>query len=572
MDFSIRCAYCHGTTVMRSHINSSGDLVQTDMVWRAFGEMKAKWSGKVYLQGVIFVLPSAEFLPQGKAAAIVDVATRHGGEVLGASFSSPTRLIEENIDSIFARGLAFQGPVRSDTFVEELDGLFELAKSRQQHIDVHVDEHCDGLSDSLYLLAQATIRHGYQGKVVASHCCALSLATPEHCERTLSAVLAAKISIVSLPVCNMYMQDHVPNRTPRWRGVAPVHELRTKGVQVMFASDNVRDAFLPFGDMDMMDTFTQSCHIAQIGPCYAPSWLDAITTTPGRIALSAAKNSLPPLLGLAAGRPADFVLFAARSLREILCRPTVARYVVRNGALIDTTLPSFRELDEININITSKGKKEEEEEKVKEMAVEEEEKEKERGERAFLLLPEIRLESTLKSIESSVAEKEIPVIDISALLIDPAGSEGKAAMHRLWTAATEVGFFQIVSHGIDLREIEAVFSQSKGFFALPREDKELFALRRELNSGFEYFKQVRPSTQLPDQKESFQVRRSGWIWIPSMLCLDCVSCTSRSQLVTWTRVACGRPRQCFLGSERRWRASQLSATEWPWSCWRPSPR
>ena len=50
------------------------------------------------------------------------------------------------------------------------------------------------------------------------------------------------------------------------------------------------------------------------------------------------------------------------------------------------------------------------------------------------------------------------------------------------------------------------FGLSREFFAQPLEEKEAQSpFKREFNAGYEYFKQVRPSTGLPDQKESLQV-------------------------------------------------------------------
>eukprot|EP01035_Chromulina_nebulosa_P002786 gene2786-3799_t len=58
MDFALDCAFHHGTSMIRTHINSSSDLHITDMAWRVFNAMKQKWQDKIILQGVIFVLPS----------------------------------------------------------------------------------------------------------------------------------------------------------------------------------------------------------------------------------------------------------------------------------------------------------------------------------------------------------------------------------------------------------------------------------------------------------------------------------------------------------------------------------
>ena len=47
------------------------------------------------------------------------------------------------------------------------------------------------------------------------------------------------------------------------------------------------------------------------------------------------------------GAPADLVLFRARSWTELNSRPQADRIVLRSGRAIDTTLPDYRELDDL---------------------------------------------------------------------------------------------------------------------------------------------------------------------------------------------------------------------------------
>ena len=78
---------------------------------------------------------------------------------------------------------------------------------------------------------------------------------------------------------------------------------------------------------------------------------------------------------------------------------------------------------------------------------------------------------------------------------------------ELWSAATDIGFFQVVDHGIDLAEVRRAFEMAEAFFALPTQTKARFPKR--FNSGWESLTQVRPSVGTPDQKESYQVTLSN---------------------------------------------------------------
>ena len=100
--------------------------------------------------------------------------------------------------------------------------------------------------------------------------------------------------------------------------------------------------------------------------------------------------------------------------------------------------------------------------------------------------------------EKAATTYTVPIIDLSK----SEREVGKA----LWDAATTVGFFTVINHGIPQQQIDDAFACSEGFFAQSLEEKEAQSpFKRELNSGFEHMKQVRPSTGLPDVKESMQI-------------------------------------------------------------------
>lgn len=55
----------------------------------------------------------------------------------------------------------------------------------------------------------------------------------------------------------MQDRDQRGERTPRWRGVTLLHELRSHAIPVAIASDNTRDQFYAYGDLDMLEVFNQ---------------------------------------------------------------------------------------------------------------------------------------------------------------------------------------------------------------------------------------------------------------------------------------------------------------------------
>jgi cytosine deaminase len=154
---------------------------------------------------------------------------------------------------------------------------------------------------------------------------------------TLDLVAAAGIAIVSLPLTNLHMQDRRPGRTPRWRGITVLHEFAARGIPVALANDNVRDPFFAYGDYDPLELYRIATLTGQLDYPIG-DWPRAVTITPSAI------------MGLgdrpfAAGQPADFVLFSARSLDELIARPQSDRVVLRDGRRLTEGAPDFRELD-----------------------------------------------------------------------------------------------------------------------------------------------------------------------------------------------------------------------------------
>ncbi len=115
-------------------------------------------------------------------------------------------------------------------------------------------------------------------------------------------------------------------------------------------------------------------------------------------------------------------------------------------------------------------------------------------------LDELKFESTIGGLGLEAESSQIPLIDVSDF-----ESRRAEITEALWQAATEVGFFQLTNHGIELESIQKSFALSEQFFALPAEQKQQFPLKDGLNAGWEYMAQVRPSTGVADRKESYQI-------------------------------------------------------------------
>jgi cytosine/creatinine deaminase len=312
MDFVLRCAFAYGTGAVRTHIDSFGG--QAAISWPVFAQMRDRWAGRIALQGVSLEMVDHYAGDDGKRLA--DLVADHGG-ILGA-------VVIDHPDP---------GP--------PLERVFSLARDRDLDLDFHSDETDNPMSNGLEAIAEATIRFGWQGRVVAGHCCSLACRHEADAQHTIARVAAAGVAVVTLPMPNIYLMDRTaPGRTPRWRGVTMVKELAAAGVPVAVSSDNTRDPFYAYGDLDPVEVFTQAVRIAQLDSPLG-GWARAITATPAGVM----GTDIPGLLG--EGRNADLILFRARSWSELLSRPGGPRLVVRNGRPVLDALPDYRELDSL---------------------------------------------------------------------------------------------------------------------------------------------------------------------------------------------------------------------------------
>jgi cytosine deaminase len=312
MEFALRCAFAHGTRAIRTHIDSIGP--QTRISWPVFAEMRERWRGRIDLQATpLFGIETV--YDESRMRDVEAMVDAHGSRLMGAV----TYMIP---------GLQ-----------EALDALFRLAARKGFDLDFHVDETADPAAVSLSLIAQTALDHGFAGRILVGHCCSLSRQDADEAQRTIELVARAGLDVVSLPMCNLYLQDRRCPGTPRWRGVTPLHELKAAGVNVMIASDNTRDSFYPFGDLDMMEVWREGARILHLDHPAEP-WSPALFDAPARaLRLDACAFKV--------GAPADMILTRARSFTELFARPQHDRTVLRAGAPVDAEPPAYAELDRL---------------------------------------------------------------------------------------------------------------------------------------------------------------------------------------------------------------------------------
>ncbi len=211
---ALEMALSAGTTRLRTHvdIDASGFLALEAML-----ELRQMYKDKIPIQIVALGNPSEEL-------NLMRQAMQMGADAVGGCPA-----------------------IRADGALEVQNAL-ELAAEFNKPVDLHMDE--NDQTNFLEVLADLVLETGFSLPVVAGHCCSLDHMPESEAARVIEKVVAAKISIVSLPACNLNLQGRGIHPMPR--GITRVAQLLEAGVNVCFASDNVQDPFHPVGNYDLL--------------------------------------------------------------------------------------------------------------------------------------------------------------------------------------------------------------------------------------------------------------------------------------------------------------------------------
>ncbi|MGD8452442.1 MAG: amidohydrolase family protein [Phycisphaerae bacterium] len=192
-----------------------------------------------------------------------------------------------------------------------LERVFDLAAEFNASIDVHIDETDDASSTYTEQLAHMTIERGWQGRVTASHVCALSGYADAYAAQVIDLLAEARVHVVTCPGVSLYRQGRT-DAYPKRRGLTRVCALLDAGVKCAASQGSINDPFYPLGTGQLLDQAHLLIHAEHMS---APPRLwqacDMICHMAGDV------------LGLAChrkdlGAPANLVVFPVPDLMELV--------------------------------------------------------------------------------------------------------------------------------------------------------------------------------------------------------------------------------------------------------------
>lgn len=295
---AFRLAVAHGVGRMRANVDVDSIVGLTNLR----GVLAARERVRELIDVEVVAFPQEGLLRDPAAQGLLRQAMAEGADVVGAW---------PNVEQGHAAQLA------------HLDFVFDLAERHDADVDVHADCWIDATEVMLEPLAERTLARGFEGRVLASHCCGLEVYADDDAKRVIERVAQARIHVCVQPV----------NASSQYgpRGLSRTRELLAAGVSVSAGSDNMHDGWFLLGNLDPLDRALLAYNGAGLGGRYTelpPSLLWALVSSNAEAAVGA------PERAVAAGADADLVLFDVPGIELALSALPGKRTTIKRGRVV----------------------------------------------------------------------------------------------------------------------------------------------------------------------------------------------------------------------------------------------
>ena len=284
----VRQVVASGTLHMRTHVD-----IDNQLGLRNFHEvLKIREHFRDIVTIEIVAFPQSGILRSPGTAALIDEAIAQGaGLVVGLD------------------------PVGIDGDLDgHLDTVFAIASRRGAGVDIHLHDGGEAGLAQILAIAERTAASGLQGKVAVSHAFALGSVSTDSVTRAADTLARVGVAIMS----------HGPGGAT----IPPLKLLREHGVEVFGGSDNIRDAWSPFGNGDMLERAMLIGYRANFRHDEELALAFDMVTAAGARVLGL------PDYGFKVGGPADFVTVEATTLAEAVATRKRRSLVVKAGRIV----------------------------------------------------------------------------------------------------------------------------------------------------------------------------------------------------------------------------------------------
>lgn len=278
----------HGTTAARSHVDIDTEIGLSSL--HALLEVRQGARDLIDIQIVAF--PQSGVIADPGVGDLLDQAIRAGADLVGGLDPAG---IDNDIDG-------------------HLGAIFSVAERHGVGLDIHLHDPAElGCFELRQIAARATAA-GLQGRVAVSHAFALGAIGDLEFGRTAEALARADVAVMT----------NGPGPVP----MPPVKRLVAAGVRMFSGSDNIRDAWSPYGDGDM---FARAMMIGYRQGLLA----DADVTLAFELGNARSAQALGlGEHGLRVGAAADLVAIPAGSIPEAVAAHPGRALVMKRGRMV----------------------------------------------------------------------------------------------------------------------------------------------------------------------------------------------------------------------------------------------
>jgi cytosine/creatinine deaminase len=277
----------YGTLALRSHVDVDSEIGLKSL--ESVLSLKESHGHLLDIQTVAF--PQSGVMRDSGTLDLLDAAIAAGADLVGGLDPAG---IDNDIDG-------------------HLDAIFAIASKHGVGLDIHLHDAGALGAFELRQIATRTRALGLEGRVAVSHAFCLGELDDADFGRTAAALAEAGVAIMTTG----------PGPVP----MPPVKRLKMIGVRVFCGSDNIRDAWSPFGNGDMLERAGIVCDRQNFRSDADLEEAFALTTDAPAAVLG---RSNP----LQVGARADFLILPASSIAEAVASRPMDRAVFRNGVML----------------------------------------------------------------------------------------------------------------------------------------------------------------------------------------------------------------------------------------------
>jgi cytosine deaminase len=192
--------------------------------------------------------------------------------------------------------------------------MVDLAVEFDKNVSMLVDDAGDPGLRTLEMLALATLREGWEGRVLAHHARAMSQYPEPYFLKLVALLKRARLGVISDP--------HTGPLHAR------VKEMLRENALVALGQDDVSDAYYPYGRNNMLEVAFLNSHLL---------WMttgEEMEKLYDMITVDAARAMGMKRFGLRAGYPANLVVLHEENVLEALRNHGEPRFVISQGQVV----------------------------------------------------------------------------------------------------------------------------------------------------------------------------------------------------------------------------------------------